>query len=242
MRNLIFEITIPVLNEEETLVKKVEEVLEFYERNKLENFLLTIADNGSTDETENLGRELARKYSKVKYIRLNEKGVGLALNTSWQKSEADILGYMDLDLSTDLKHLLEVKKIFENDDVDVVTGSRLMKESNVIGRKKIRTLTSKVYNYLCRKLTKTNLTDYTCGFKFLKNNIYKELEKKINLEKGWFFTSQILIYSMYEKRNIKEIPVNWIDDPNSSINIKKLSIYYIRELLEVRSQKLWKKQ
>lgn len=236
MKNLIFEITIPVLNEEKTLKEKIEKVLNFFKNNNLDNFSLVISDNGSKDDTQIIGQDLEKRYSKIKYIRLNEKGVGLALQTSWQQSKADIIGYMDLDLSTDLKHILTVKKIFEESDVDIVNGSRLSKDSIVIERKRIRTLTSKVYNFLCRIMTKTNLNDYSCGFKFINRIKYEELLKNYFLEKGWFFTSQILILGLYNKFNIKEIGVKWVDDPNSSINISSLSIYYIKNLIKIRKE------
>lgn len=238
-KGIFIEITIPVLNEEKTLEQKVLELTTFLDSKDLVNFSVVIADNGSTDKTEEIGKRLSLESSVIKYINVGRKGVGLALKQSWKESKADIVAYIDLDLSTDLNHIVQVYELFcKDENLDIVTGSRLMKESVVKNRKVIRTITSVIYNTLCARLTRTKLSDYTCGFKFLKRDVFKELTKNDELEDGWFFTSEILIKAIYYKLNLLELPVKWIDDPESSISIASLSLYYLKQIFKLRREYL----
>ncbi|HDI3146198.1 TPA: glycosyltransferase, partial [Vibrio cholerae] len=132
------EITIPVLNEEKTLRFHVIKVITYLESINIDtlDITLSIADNGSTDNTRDIAEELEKEYpQKIRLVKVSKKGVGLALKTSWESSNADIVGYMDLDLATDINHIRQVVEIFStNSSVDIVYGSRLHKDSEVIGR------------------------------------------------------------------------------------------------------------
>ena len=153
------EITIPVLNEEETIREKIKEMIEYTQKNILnKNVSFIIADNGSTDKTEQYSMELIKKYNNLKYIKLPEKGVGLALRTSWSESKADYVGYMDLDIATDLKALLTVIDELEK-GTKIVNGSRLLKESEVINRTLLREITSRGFNLLLKLILKIKFTD-----------------------------------------------------------------------------------
>lgn len=125
----MFEITIPVLNEERNLRQQLEILYHFIltELPVYGPWRIVIADNGSSDTTQVIGEKLAKEYSNIKYIRLDEKGVGLALQTSWSQSQAEIVGYMDLDLATDLSHLKEALVALSSGQ-DIVYATRLHKK------------------------------------------------------------------------------------------------------------------
>ena len=148
------EITIPVLNEEETIKEKIKEMIDYTQKNILnKNISFIIADNGSTDRTEQYSMDLIKEYSNLRYIKLPEKGVGLALRTSWTESKADYVGYMDLDIATDLKALITVVDELEK-GTKIINGSRLLKESEVINRTLLREITSRGFNFLLKLILK----------------------------------------------------------------------------------------
>ena len=165
-----FEITIPVLNEEETLEKNVKILYDFicshFPDKNLWN--IVIADNGSTDRTPEIAMDLGRIMPEVKLVRVPERGVGLALKTSWEQSNADIVGYMDLDLATDLRHFLEAYNALAHDDYDLVYATRLHKKAKVINRTLKREISSRVFNWLVKIYLGTKFSDRQCGFKWLK--------------------------------------------------------------------------
>lgn len=230
-------ITIPVLNEEETIVSKVEEVVNFFNLNNICDYIIIIGDNGSTDNTENLSKSLEQKYDFIKYLKISRKGVGLALRESWLKYEADIVGYMDLDLATDLKHIFEVLKLFENEDTKIVVGSRLLKSSKVSNRKPIREITSRGFNFLVKRILKVKFTDGMCGFKFFRREIAVSLIKKGIETDGWIFATEILAKAEWSGIKIKEVAVNWKDDPNSKVKILSLSWAYFKHLISLRKER-----
>jgi glycosyltransferase involved in cell wall biosynthesis len=226
------EITIPVLNEEETLANSISIIIKFISSSPLKNsnILIVIADNGSIDQTPLISQKLSLQYQQVKYIRLEKKGVGLALKESWMKSEADIVGYMDLDLSTDLKHLFQTFELLLTDSADIVAASRLSKESYVFGRSFVRGLASRVFNLLVRFVFNSRFKDGMCGFKFLKKNVFLELQKFGLENDGWFFSTELLIVAEHLTKKIYDLPVTWIDDRRSKVKIIKLSIEYMFEI------------
>lgn len=232
-----FEITIPILNEEKKIVQKVKQIIEFFDKYNLYQYRLILVDNGSTDGTRDLGEMLDRNHDNVNFLSIDEKGIGRALLHSWSKSKADIIGYMDLDLSTDLKHLLEVNEIFRNiENIDVINSSRLLKQSRVINRKVVREITSRVFNFILKSKLNVKFTDAACGFKFFKNNSkFKKLIKNTN-NKEWFFPIEVLVRSEKLGFNIKEIPVNWVDDHDSKVKVFSLSIYFFQEIVRLKRE------
>ncbi|WP_417878615.1 glycosyltransferase [Vibrio sp.] len=232
------EITIPVLNEESTLESQVKLLSVFFkeELSDLGNISLVIADNGSNDKTQEIAERLSHTIPIVKYIRLDKRGVGLALKASWLKSDADIVGYMDLDLATDIKHLRDAFSILLNGEGDIVTGSRLAPGAQVIGRTKLRDFTSHSFNRLIKILFKTKFTDGMCGFKFLNRNKLPILMASGVQSDGWFFATELLVVGEALHLNVVDIPVKWTDDPNSKVKVIKLSIEYMKQMLNLKKR------
>lgn len=237
---MTIDITIPVLNEEETLAKNVLKARDFLLANlpKDVEWKIVIADNGSTDETENIGRQLSISYPEVQLVKVPRRGVGLALKTSWSQSKADIVGYMDLDLATDLPHLLEAYDAIAHQDYDVVYGTRLHKKSKVINRTPTREFTSRVFNTILKLYVGTAISDGMCGFKFLKRKHYASIHQKGAQNDGWFFATELLVISEWLQLKMYELPVKWTDDPgNSKVNIPQLAKRYLMSMYELKKHR-----
>ena len=231
------EITIPVLNEEETIKEKIKEMIDYTQKNILnKNISFIIADNGSTDRTEQYSMDLIKEYSNLRYIKLPEKGVGLALRTSWIESKADYVGYMDLDIATDLKALITVVDELEK-GTKIINGSRLLKESEVINRTLLREITSRGFNFLLKLILKIKFTDGMCGFKFLDRKVAQELINTGIDTKGWFFSTEMLVKAEWKNIKIKEIPVKWTDDRKSKVKILSLSSNYLKSIFKLKKEK-----
>lgn len=237
MKSLSIDIVIPVLNEEKRLLNGIQNSINFLRKHASFSYKIIIADNGSTDRTKQIAEQLADNFKEVEYISTPKKGVGLALQTAWNESEADIVGYMDVDLSTDLSHLNEMYLTFQESNCDIVTGSRLKSESEVTNRKLIRTITSKGFNFLMRLICGVHITDGMCGFKFIKLDSFKKISQYGLKTEGWFFCAEMLIKASWLKMKIIEIPVIWTDDLDSKVKILKLSYNYLKELLRLRYEK-----
>lgn len=234
------EITIPVLNEEETLEANIRAVLDFAKRSFSEpsRIGLVIADNGSTDATRAIASRLAREHGCVRVLRLPRPGVGAALKQSWLSSDADIVGYMDLDLATDLKHLPEAIAALTDGGFDLCYGSRLAKGADVTGRKFNRTLVSHAFNLMLRHYARTGISDGMCGFKFLRRPVLEALIARGAVSNGWFFSTELLLAGERLGLGIKELPVKWTDDPDSRVRVVKLTLEYLRAMRVFRARDL----
>ena len=236
--NTSIEITIPILNEENTLAQQIKKTCAYIENNlkDIGSIRLILADNGSTDKTPEIARELEKILPGVEYLRLEQRGVGRALKASWTKSTADIVGYMDLDLATDLRHLRPALETLIENNAEVVTGSRLAKGAKVIGRKPIRNVTSFCFNYIVRLIFNTSFSDGMCGFKFLQRGTLEKLMDTGAKSDGWFFATEILVTADHLKYRVYDLPVIWTDDPNSKVKIIKLTIEYLKAMLSLRQR------
>lgn len=232
------EITVPVLNEEKKLREQVLKIYDFlnFEWKPETTWLLVIADNGSTDQTQEIGQQLSSEYSWIKYIRLEERGVGLALKTSWTGAQSDFVGYMDLDLATHLNHLSQALNALES-GYDIVYGSRLHQNSKVIGRSFIREFTSRSFNFILRNYLHVEISDGMCGFKFLNKKTFQKLFAAGAKSNGWFFSTELLVLADWLNLNKLELPVEWTDSGESHVKIIPLAMRYIKAMRSLKKLK-----
>lgn len=237
---MTFDITIPVLNEEATLAQNVGILHHFITENFPDSnqWKIVIADNGSTDKTEAIARDLAVQYPEVQLVKVPRRGVGLALKTSWGQSKADIVGYMDLDLATDLPHFLQAYQAIAEDDNDIVYGTRLHRDSKVVNRTLKREISSRGFNWILKRYLGVKFSDGMCGFKFLKRNKFSILFEHGAKNDGWFFSTELLTVGEWLGMKLYELPVKWTDDVSSTkVKIIPLAKRYLRNMVELKKMK-----
>jgi len=237
---MTFDITIPVLNEAATLDRQVRILHDFLWQNFPEpsQWKIVIADNGSTDDTRHIAAALCDEFAEIQLVRVPEKGVGLALKTSWNQSQADMVGYMDLDLATDLRHFLQAYNAISSEGFDLVYGTRLHKRSRVIGRTLKREITSRIFNWMLKIYLGTRFSDGMCGFKWLRREHVASLQEAGAVSNGWFFSTELLAIAEWKGLKICELPVIWTDDTSSSrVNITRLAKQYIAAMRILKKRK-----
>lgn len=227
------EVVIPVYNEEHVLALSVGALRDFLTENlKLHRWRIRIADNASTDGTLRVAQELAAQYpEEVAWLHLNQKGRGRALRVAWMTSDADILSYMDVDLSTGLEaYPLLVQSIING--YDLAIGSRLMSGSQTT-RSPRREFISRAYNLLIKTSHFSRISDAQCGFKAISREAARALVPLVQNQE-WFFDTELLLLAEKRGYTIKEIPVRWVEDPDTRVNILKTALEDIRGLLRLR--------
>lgn len=219
MKKRSVEITVPVFNEETELTEHILFLYSFCQNNlKQYSWHITIADNASTDNTPIIAATLANKNPEISLFRLEQKGRGRAIKRVWSQQQADFCAYMDLDLSTDLKHLPTLLSALEN-GYDIAIGTRLAKGSQVEGRTMLREITSRVLNFFfIRFFFHTKFTDAQCGFKAVSKKVVENLIPRIE-DNEWFFDGELLIVGEKMGYKIYEEPVHWIDNPGSTVKL-----------------------
>ncbi len=231
-------IIFPVFNEEKRLENGINRTMEFIKGNLKSDCRIYIVDNASTDNTGNEARKLERKYDNVSYHRIEIKGVGAAFREGVKvSSECEIVGYMDVDLSTDINHLKDVENIFASEEIDAVNGSRFNRKSKTSGRKWYRNITSYGLIFLLKLFLHMKASDAICGFKFFRREIVLELMSKSSQENGWFYIIELLLRAEREGTKIYELPVSWADDANhSKVEMSKVIKSYLAGIKALRKE------
>ncbi|QNK42114.1 glycosyltransferase [Caproicibacter fermentans] len=230
------QIVFPVLNEERRLKKGIMKTVEYMEQNFAGRYRLMIVDNGSEDGTAEIAGELTQIYDRVSYLRLAEKGVGLALRAGVRENTCDIVGYMDIDLSTSLDHLKEVDRAFHDPAVQIVNGSRLSRDSVVTGRKPLRNLTSHGFRLMMKLLFGMKIDDALCGFKFFRRETIESLMPHCSDTPGWFYCAELLLRAERAGIVIREIPVTWQDDYDTTVHVGRLVRTYLAQMARLYAE------
>lgn len=225
------DIVIPTYNEEKAITACVETLVSYVEHLGLD-YTITVADNGSTDATPNLVQGLVEKYEQVRLLRIVEKGKGIAIRTAWAQSTADIVAYMDVDLSTDLNALGALLMPLMTGHSEVAIGTRLSPSSRVERGTK-REFVSRGYNLLMRVLMNARFSDAHCGFKAFRTSVAQQLIPYVK-DNTWFFDAEILLLAERAGYRITEVPVDWVDDPDTKVDIFKTAKIDLQGMCRVR--------
>jgi glycosyltransferase involved in cell wall biosynthesis len=230
------DIVIPVLNEAHVLEHSVGMLRSFLRGNFPYRWRILIVDNGSKDGTLEIAKSLSERHPEVDSLHLLQKGRGRALRYAWLQSHADVVCYMDVDLSTDLKHLKPLIDAIAVEGFDVATGSRLMRESET-KRSAKREIISRIYNVVVKLALATRFSDAQCGFKAMSREAVELIVPQIE-DQSWFFDTEMLVLAEKQGLRIKDIPVRWVEDEDSRVKIFQTGWDDLKGILRVRKL-LW---
>ena len=233
------DVVIPVLNEAHVLEKSVETVRAFMREHFSRDctWKVVVVDNGSSDGTDRVARGLVDRHGDVQFLQLPQRGRGRALRHAWTQSDADIVAYTDVDLSTELAALPVLVESIRQGTHDLGTGSRLLPESRTTRSFK-RELISRCYNVLIRVALWTSFSDAQCGFKVVSRRVVQEIVPQIK-DQAWFFDTELLVLAEKYGYRIKDLPVEWIEDNDSRVKIVSTAWEDIKGVVRLR-WKLWR--
>jgi putative flippase GtrA len=220
------EIVVPVYNEEGALPRSIRRLHAYLLAHFPFSWRITIADNASTDGTMSVARQLAWELPGVNVVHLDQKGRGRALRAAWSGSDAQVACYMDVDLSTDLRGLLPLVAPLMSGHSDLAIGTRLSKSSQVTRGPK-REFISRTYNRILRATVRARFSDAQCGFKAGRADVLRDLLPQVR-DDAWFFDTELLVLAQRSGLRIHEVPVDWVDDPDSRVDIVPTAVADLR--------------
>ena len=243
------DILFPVLNEHLRLERGIRRTVEYLDKNKAAlsknaTFTLTIVDNGSDDDTSEIAQRLVKEFSEhntpyitVRYFRLEQRGVGIAFRKGVEECTSDVVGYMDIDLSTDISYLQKMIEIFrDKPEIVYVNASRFAKESDVSGRKWYRKITSKGLLIILKSVLKMKSTDAICGFTFVRKPEALRLVSECSNDNGWFYMIEFLLRAERDGMNILDMPVEWVEDYDTTVNVPKTVKNYLINIRRLKKE------
>ncbi len=213
----VLDVVVPVYNEESALADSIHRLHRHLSHDFPFTFRITIADNASVDDTPAVAAALAEEFAEVRMVRLEQKGRGRALHAVWSMSDAPVLAYMDVDLSTDLAALAPLVAPLLSGHSDLAIGTRLSRASRVVRGPK-REVISRCYNLILRSTLAARFSDAQCGFKAIRADVAQQLLPYVR-DTGWFFDTELLVLAERSGLRIHEVPVDWVDDPDSRVDI-----------------------
>lgn len=234
------DVVIPVYNEEGDLDRSVMTLRQFLLDHVDYDWRIVVADNASQDRTLEIAKGLADRYpGQVTYVHLDQKGRGRALRKAWTESDADVVSYMDVDLSTDLSAFPPLIDSLIGSEYDVAIGSRLIPGAQ-IQRGLKREVISRTYNLIIKLMFWHRFSDAQCGFKAITRRAVRDIVPLIT-DQGWFFDSELLLLAERMGYKIFEVPVKWADDPDSRVKIARTAWEDIKGLFRVRFSNVGKR-
>jgi putative flippase GtrA len=227
----MLELALPVHDEAKTLELNLRRLHAYLSQHFPFSWRLAIVDNASTDDTLAIGHRLAAELSGIRVLHLDRKGRGSALRAAWLTSDAAVVAYTDIDLSTGLDALLPLIAPLLSGHSDVAIGSRLLSAANVARGPK-REMISRVYNLILRATFSTRVHDAQCGFKALRADVARQLVPAV-VDNGWFFDTELLLLAEQNGLRIHEVPVDWIDDPDSRVDLPRTAFEDLKGVLRL---------
>jgi glycosyltransferase involved in cell wall biosynthesis len=232
MPSPLINVTLPAHNEEPILMANTRTVVAFLDARFPGRFELVIADNASTDRTPALADELAANFPAVRSLHLAAKGRGGALRRAWAESQAQVLSYMDCDLSTGLEAFPALVEPVASGQYDLAVGSRLLSGSQTTRGLK-RELFSRLYNRLVRALFRVRFSDAQCGFKAISRRAAADLLPLVE-DNEWFFDTELLLLAEALGYRILDLPVMWVEEPRSHVALWSTALADIRGSLRLK--------
>jgi len=232
----VVEVVVPVHNEQQVLEASVERLHGYLATSFPFAFRITIADNASTDATWLLAKRLAERFPDVGAVHVAEKGRGRALRQVWSASDAEVVAYMDVDLSTGLEALLPLVAPLLSGHSDLAIGTRLANGAAVV-RGPRRELVSRCYNLLLRTAMRARFTDAQCGFKAGRTEVVRALLPAVE-DQAWFFDTELLLAAQHHGLRIHEVPVDWVEDTDSRVDLVQTALDDLRGMVRVARHQL----
>lgn len=230
---LRLDVTLPVYNEEKDLPKSCNKLVDFLKAKCPYDWRIIIADNASTDKTPEIAQSLAAGNPRLRYLRLELKGRGRALREAWLSSDADIVSYMDIDLSTDLKSFMPMVSSIAHGEADITIGTRFKKNSRVQRGLKREILSRGFMALIKTFFPRSSFSDSQCGFKAAGRPAVQALVPHVK-NQGWFFDTEMLLLADHDGYKIGEIPVRWVEDPDSRVRIVRTALEHSLGVLRMR--------
>ena len=232
----LVEVVVPVHNEQRVLEASIRRLHGYLATSFPFAFRITIADNASTDATWLLAKRLAERFGDVTAVHVAKKGRGRALRQVWSASDADVVAYMDVDLSTGLEALLPLVAPLLSGHSDLAIGTRLANGAAVVRGPK-RELVSRCYNLLLRTAMRARFTDAQCGFKAGRTEVVRALLPAVE-DQAWFFATELLLAAQQQGLRIHEVPVDWVEDTDSRVDLVRTALDDLRGMARVARRQL----
>jgi dolichyl-phosphate beta-glucosyltransferase len=233
-RSVELSIVIPAYNEERRLAPTVREVLDYLSAQRRSAEVILV-DDGSSDGTFALMRELAEADDRIRVIRLpRNRGKGYAVRTGVLSALGARILFADADGSTPIAELARLEARLDAGDV-VAIGSRALKSPEAkVEALLARRVIGRIFHQLVRTLAVRGIVDTQCGFKLLTSGAAQAVFTRMRLD-GFSFDVELLVIAQRHGYPVAEVPVRWTHRDGSKVNVVTDGLRMARDLFRIRA-------
>jgi glycosyltransferase involved in cell wall biosynthesis len=224
-------IVIPAYNEEHRLPHTLSE-LRRYREGIVADFEIIVVDDGSSDGTVQLVRDLSTDMPWLTVIECEHRGKGAAVRAGMLAARFERVVLCDADLSMPAEQFDRLLDAVEA-GCDVAVGSRALPDSHIYEDPLKRRIMSKVFNFLVRTLVVGGLKDTQCGFKAFRRSVARDLFSRQTID-GFSFDVEILYLARKREYRVEEIAIDWRFDANSRVRAGRDTLGMVADLLRIR--------
>ncbi len=229
-------IVIAAYNEEKRLVPSLYAIRDYFTARK-KDYELIVVDDGSTDNTRKIAEEQIPVIPHLRVIGYGANmGKGYALRTGVLDSRGDFVLLTDADLSTPIEEVSKLEQAVHDGPCDIAIGSRALALSRILKKQPWwRQSMGKLFNRIVKALVMGGFEDTQCGFKFFTGASARCLfgEARVN---RFAFDVEILALARKKGYRVREVPIVWINSPESKVDPLKDSVQMVFDLLKIRSR------
>lgn len=225
---MYLSVIIPAKNEEKHIAKTVQSAFDYLTAHAIEHEIIVVSNN-STDHTSDIVRQLMTVVPTLKLIDYQDiVGKGYAVKRGMLEATGQFRLFMDADNATSIDHIEKMMPYF-NQGYDVVIGSIAVEGKKVAkGSEPLwRVLFGKMGNIFIQIMAVPGIHDTQRGFKIVTAKTAQDIFSRITIMR-WGFDVEMLALARKFGHKIKEVPVDWHNDPNSHVGLKA----YFEVLLE----------
>jgi dolichyl-phosphate beta-glucosyltransferase len=226
-------VVVPMYNETRRM-KRTLPMLADYFRGQDFSVEFVVVDDGSSDNTAQMARELLGSGPDVNVIESKpNRGKGHALKVGMLAARGDLVLFTDADLSTPPAESSKFWKWFD-EGFDVVIGSRKMAGAVLEKHQPLwRESMGKVFTWLTNRIATRDISDITCGFKCFTNGAAQDLFSRSVID-DWSFDAEVLFIAQKHGLRIKEVPVHWHDESGTKVRIVRDATRALLGLVKIR--------
>jgi dolichyl-phosphate beta-glucosyltransferase len=232
---IYLSIVIPAFNEAKRLPPSLRDIISFFSKFPAPYEVLVIVEK-STDNTVQLAEAAVQGHPQFKIIDNQvKKGKGYAVRSGMLKARGQFQFFMDADLSTPLAEVVHFLGLFESHpDVDVFIGSRKHPETQILKKQNpLRQKMGETFNKLVMGMALKGFRDTQCGFKAFRRKASQEIFPRATLN-GFSFDVELLLLAMAMGFKVREVPIKWVNSPESKVHIVKDSLHMLWDIMKVK--------
>ncbi len=227
-----FSVVVPLFNEQFAVAGTIVDLREYFEA-RGDSYEILLVDNASTDATRSHAEPLLEAEKIRLLVNDANLGKGYSVRRGMLEARGEIRLHCDADCAPSLASLPKMLELLESNDL--VVGSRLAAGAELGQRQTLpRRFIGRGFQQCCRAILSEPTRDLFCGFKLWRGEAAEDVFERLSLD-GWTYDAEAIAMARALGYRVSETGIVWTDREGSRLQMGRILIPVIRELLAAKS-------